>query len=191
MNDNKLQQKLDEIAAQHSIFDTLIPPVPVATDDGIEWEHRLDQSQLDLVRKLFDLFGKLRWQLALNEYKRLEYDQSPPIKTDKCGTAVRVRPCGDEYEGKTYFGVLIGEVPLGISSRINSEGTLTVMRSMYNPAIFVPALGEIIYGAGSWWSEIDPDQEIDQITDEMIGDVWYVKMMVEMAKGKDKQTETT
>ncbi|SME48916.1 hypothetical protein BACERE00183_04191 [Bacillus cereus] len=36
---------------------------------------------------------------------------------------------------------------------------------------------EIIYGAGSWWGKINSEEELKEITDADINDVWYVKML--------------
>jgi len=84
---------------------------------------------------------------------------------------------------KTYFGILIGDIPLCLNSSI-IEDTITVNRSMYNPAIFVPELKEIIYGCGSWWGEIKSEEELKElITDKTIEDVWYIKLLKEMNRG--------
>jgi hypothetical protein len=54
-----------------------------------------------------------------------------------------------------------------------------------NPAIYVPELRKIIFGCGSWWSEIESPDEIKDITDDDIENCWYVrlaKMMQEDAR---------
>lgn len=46
-----------------------------------------------------------------------------------------------------------------------------------NPAIFVPELGKIIFGMESWWGRIKSEEELKDITDGDIENVWYVKML--------------
>jgi hypothetical protein len=56
-----------------------------------------------------------------------------------------------------------------------------VSRQRYNPAIFVPELNDIVYGAASWWGEIEDEDELnDLITDDTIESVWYVKLLKKM-----------
>ena len=45
-----------------------------------------------------------------------------------------------------------------------------------NPAIFVPELGKIIFGMESWWGRIKSEEELKDITDGDIENVWHVKM---------------
>jgi len=47
-------------------------------------------------------------------------------------------------------------------------------------AIFVPELGEIIYGYASWWGHINSVDEIKDISDDDIDNVWYVQMLKAM-----------
>ncbi len=105
------------------------------------------------------------------------------------GDLVSVRPCGEEYKGKTYFGILLGDFPLGMRGTYNPESKkLTVGPSMMNPAIFVPDLKKIIYGCGSWWAVIESEDELRKITDEDIENTWYVKLLKSM---EEKPTEET
>lgn len=103
-----------------------------------------------------------------------------PIKTDswhcKTGALVKVRPCGEEYGGRTYLGFYLGDLPLQIVHTFNEESGILTARTHRNPGIFVPELGEIIYGCGSWWSEIEREEDFKDITDQDINDTWYVKL---------------
>ena len=76
-----------------------------------------------------------------------------PIKTDswhaKTGDFVAVRPCGDEYGGKTYFGIYLGDLPIQSLVSFNSESKTLKVSTMGNPAMLVPQLNKIIYGCGS------------------------------------------
>jgi hypothetical protein len=133
----------------------------------------------------------------------------------KVGSLAKVRPADPKYGDKTYLGLFIGEVALGSSARYadvragetkvvipgkdmepdtNSPSgedgkALVIQWGHYNPAFLVPALGEVIYGAGSWWSPISKPEELRDITDEQIGDVWYVKALNEMAERAERKTD--
>ena len=94
-------------------------------------------------------------------------DQKSIVKGWSCepGSFVSVRPCGDEYEDKTYLGLYVGEVAIG--------GTL----SMHNPCIWVPDLEQYIFGCESWWGKISTAEDLHKITDEDIENVWYVRAL--------------
>ena len=46
-----------------------------------------------------------------------------------------------------------------------------------NPAIFVFDLNEIIFGCQSWWGIIKNEQELKDISDIDIDNIWYVKVL--------------
>lgn len=86
--------------------------------------------------------------------------EKPPISDsliqyNKPGVFVSIRPCKPEYKDKTYLGLYIGEIAIGLTvKREDLEGgnvELTIERTMYNPAIFVFALNKVIFGIESWW----------------------------------------
>lgn len=96
---------------------------------------------------------------------------------ENCGKMVAIRPCAVEHEGKTFLGVYLGDFPISISESfdpIDKELSMVIMR---NPAIFIPDLNDIIYGCQSWWSIIEKESDLKQITDQDIQNVWYVKAL--------------
>ena len=107
-----------------------------------------------------------------------------PIRERKIGheigTPVAVRPCGEEYEGKTYFGIYLGELPISILTSYDRETGILKNSTMNNPAMYVPELKRIIYGCGSWWQEIESASELQEITNADIEDTWYVKLAKEL-----------
>lgn len=181
MKENELEKKLNDIASGRKWIDKIIHYNHKKTDE--QEKHYITERQRSLLQAIFDLFDSLRWQISLNSYKELNIKESPPVKEKltfggSCGDQVKVRPCGKEYGDKTYFGILLGEIPLSISAGVDKEGNLNISRSMYNPAIFVPDLKKIIYGCGSWWGKIESEEELNKlITDETIENVWYVKIL--------------
>lgn len=99
------------------------------------------------------------------------------------GAWVAVRPCGEKYEGKTYLGVLLGDVALSVSTRYDPETkALGFEPSFHNPAMYVPDLKEVIYGCGSWWGVIESPEGLKKISDADIDNVWYVRALKELAE---------
>jgi hypothetical protein len=184
MNEQQLRDRMEEIASEHSGFDFILAPDFFAEDEDAR---KVRGSQVELIRKILSLFKDLRWQVALNGYKTLAYDKGKAIDQHGCGTAVKVRPCGDS---KTYFGILLGNIPLSLGASIDGD-VLTVMRSFYNPAIFVPELSEVVFGSESWWGEIEGPEELDWlITDESIEGTWYVALLKEMVQRRGVTADT-
>lgn len=179
MTEEELKEKLSEIKSKTRLFTTMIP---------YDWKlekHYITEEQYNLFESLFNLFESLNWQVALNSYKELKVENDEPIDKIKCGTPVKVRPCADKYGDKTYFGILLGNIPLSIRTSIDKNETLTIKRGMYNPAIYIPELKDIVFGCGSWWGEIKSEDELKElITDETINNVWYVRLLSGKGNGE-------
>lgn len=106
-----------------------------------------------------------------------------PTSQDRVGMFVAVRPCGDEYEGETYLGIYLGDMYRGINAGFyRDSGLLSVRSSFANPAMYVPDLRKVIFGAGSWWSEIKSPEDLKKITNEDIDNVWYVRVMKSLSE---------
>lgn len=94
---------------------------------------------------------------------------------------VKVRPCGDEYENRTYLGIYIGDAALSVSTKHREDDqVLEVGFAHYNPAIFIPEVGKIVFGIESWWGPINSVDDLKDITDEDIDNVWYVQAIKAM-----------
>jgi hypothetical protein len=106
-----------------------------------------------------------------------------------CGDLVQVRPVGEKYKEKTYLGILLGDLPLEVFIMHNRETKELKIEPYRNPAIFVPELKEIIWGCGSWWSEIESEEELRQISNDDIQNVWYVKLLKATIEKKMKEQE--
>lgn len=178
MTETELTEKLEAIRAQMGWADDL---VHLDLVEG-EFKHYITDEQVKFVRQIFDLFRSLNWQIHLNKYRTLTVRPDSPVNKDGCGTPVKLRSCKPEHGDKTYFGILLGDIPLEIHHQIDAAGNLTASRSMYNPAIFVPELGDIVFGAESFWGAIESASELDRlITDETIQNLWYIKMLKAMS----------
>ncbi len=110
------------------------------------------------------------------------------INTKQTGSMVKVRPCADEYEKKTFLGIYIGDISIEFNiAKYTKTNILTIM-DIANPAIFVPDLNKVIFGYESWWGYIKSEEELGQITDNDISNVWYVKALQQLAE-KEKENE--
>jgi hypothetical protein len=104
----------------------------------------------------------------------------------EAGTLVKIRPCAEEYSNKTYLGLLLGDIDVGIMvSHYESTNMLHINRH-YNPAIFVPELRKVIYGMESWWGVIKTEEELRQISNEDIDNVWYVQLLKNFDASKEE-----
>src|SRR3989339_692358 len=129
--------------------------------------------------------GGIKYPITVKKIKiePLYQDMNQPNKPGgmhTTGELVSIRPCADEYGGKTYVGIFLGELPISLSAFYNKETEELELMGYDNPAIFVPALGKIIWGCESWWGSIKNPEDLRQITDEDIDNVWYVKALKEM-----------
>lgn len=99
----------------------------------------------------------------------------------QCGDVVGVRPVDPELNNKTFLGVLLGEIALYPSVSYQAdEQSLIVRMGSYNPAIFIPELNRVVFGIESWWGKIQSEDQLHQITDEDITNVWYVKALKQL-----------
>ena len=117
----------------------------------------------------------------------------PPLfRQSDAGKFVSVRPCGNEYGDKTYLGIYMGDMPqleMAVKDRPeHGDKALYITRRdfMGNPAIYVPDLNQIIYGAESWWGVIKSPNELRQITNADIDNVWYVQALKSLTPSESK-----
>lgn len=97
------------------------------------------------------------------------------------GKFVKIAPCGEEYQGKTYLGLYLGELPIGFHISHNSETKELKVSFNINPAIFIFDLNKIIYGCESWWGIIENESDLKQITNTDIDNIWYVKALKKLS----------
>ncbi len=68
-----------------------------------------------------------------------------PFWGGEIGDFVSIRPCAEEYEDKTFLGILVGEIPTSQFVTFDDKtGVLRVSAGMRNPAILVPSLKKVI-----------------------------------------------
>ncbi len=103
---------------------------------------------------------------------------------------VAIRPCEDQFKGKTYLGVLIGDFPLSISASFNRETkVLDLQPARHNPMIYIPDLGTVVFGAESWWGSINSPEQLRKITDADIESIWYVRALKALDEKPGEQAE--
>lgn len=140
-----------------------------SNDEGVKTLAELNQT-----------LGRIQMRLDATDVKELAHPKNKAIEKGfscKPGALVKIRPCSDEYKDKTFVGFYIGDIALSSSISLTDEKKIQLNFSRHNPAIFVPELREIIYGCESWWGEIESIDDLKDITNEDIDNVWYVKLM--------------
>lgn len=91
---------------------------------------------------------------------------------------VRIRPCSDEFGGKTFLGLYLGDIARTVTCfRNRTSGVLGICLGGHNPAIWVPSLKRVIFGCESWWSKIESEEQLRKISDEAIDGIWYVQAL--------------
>ena len=169
----ELVKKLDEACkalSDFAIFKNLFSDKPEGT-----------------LAKLFQTLRHILTMVKLQEIRDVVTTNKPITEGlfgEKTGKMVSIRPCGHEYNNKTFIGFYLGDIATG-SSMIVKDDKVVVDFSGYNPAIFVPELGKIIYGYESWWGVIDSEEDFKKITNENIQNVWYVKLLKVMMEKEE------
>lgn len=110
----------------------------------------------------------------------LDFETERPINSsimEPAGTLVRIRPCAEKYGGKTYLGILLGDVNIPCS--VEKKDSRLVIHYMDNPAIYVFELKEVILGMESWWGTINSKdiQQIKDLTNDEINNGVVMKLI--------------
>lgn len=106
------------------------------------------------------------------------------------GKFVAIRPCKEEYKNKTYLGILLGEMPYAPSITFDTKTGELNVTPRTNPCVYVPELNDFIWGMESWWRIVNDPNEIKEITNEDIDNVWYMQLLKDMcSKEKDTREE--
>lgn len=146
------------------------------------------EKQWNLLIETYDLLRETAFQNLISELKPVEIEESDFLKDGlftKKGILVKIRPCGDEYKDKTFLGFYLGDMATALGVKTDGDN-FRAYAAGHNPAIFVPKLGKVIFGYESWWGEIKSKEELSDITDEDIENVWYVKLLKEQLSKQSK-----
>lgn len=132
------------------------------------------------------LYDKIEFPVTIN---KVLVSQGLSMGFQEVGSMVSIRPVPKEYEEKTFLGIYLGDLKTNISVALFEKSKELVVRSGLNPAIFVPDLNKIIWGYESWWGVIASKEQLHQITDEDIQNVWYVKALKQLAQAEEPTDE--
>lgn len=154
----------------------------------IEENPQAQESQEEKMAKLLDGATEIQVVGSLPKLK------APSFGAAKQGQFVTVRPAGERYGNRTFLGVYLGDMPL--ASRIGRRTGSTVIEvslggGFGNPCIWVPDLNQLVYGMESWWGAIKSPEELRQITNDDINNVWYVRAAKELGFEPSLQPDPT
>lgn len=136
------------------------------------WAKAIEKHEKEFV------FGSdIKYPLQIKGVVFRKFRDSSPFNHVKPGNLVAIRPVADEYGQKTYLGFYIGDMPVQHLYEFEKETQLLHIIPTGNPAIFVFDLGKVIYGYESWWGEIKDENQLREITDKDIENIWYVKAL--------------
>lgn len=158
----------------------------------------------ELVQKMADsgIMGKINRSKVINdEFKDYPIEvakvtkrgatlkDTNPLTGIKIGDFASVRPCGDSNpEGKTFFGYFIGDIPYRTGVIYDPQDKELMIAGDTNPAFFLPDLGEVVFGMGSFWGKMEKPEDLKQISDADINSLWYVKALQALeAKENDEK----
>ena len=80
--------------------------------------------------------------------------------------------------------MFLGELPIGQNISYNRKSQVLDISFRNNPAIFVFELNKIIYGIESWWGIIETENDLKDISDQDINNIWYVKALNSLSGNK-------
>lgn len=144
-------------------------------------------------KKNWEVEYKVKYSFICDKYKSMYIEY--PIEVSKINTEnnkggyrgssvgkfAMIRPCGEEYENKTYLGLYLGELPINHHISHDPDTKELNVSFMNNPAIFVFDLNKIIFGMESWWGIINNELDFKEITNLDIDNIWYVKALKELS----------
>lgn len=123
------------------------------------------------------------------EVNKIKYKPFKSWNRYEPGTPVRIMPCAKEYKEKTYLGMYLGNLPTQNYVSYERKNKQLDICTMNNPAIYVFELKKIIYGCESYWSVIDDPNDFNEITKEVLDNVWYVQLLKEFYEKKEGEKE--
>lgn len=97
---------------------------------------------------------------------------------DPVGQWCSIRPVGDP---KSYLGIYLGDLTIEIDHYYHVKDKTLTISAHTNPAIFVLDLKRIVWGCESWWGFISTPDELRQISNADVENVWYVRALKELA----------
>lgn len=106
----------------------------------------------------------IQYPIQVSDIRNDDPTAQDGLRQYAAGQIVMVKPCQDEYKGQYMPGILLGELPWSVSSQYDEDTHVLRNRIVKNPAIWVPAMGRIVYGAECWWAKMTDLRELDKAT---------------------------
>lgn len=113
------------------------------------------------------------------EISAVRHQQTLEADAELIGKWVSIRPVSAKA---TYLGVYLGDLGRNIMHSYNTQSKELTVLMHRNPAIYVPDLKMVIWGDSSWWGVIRCPEDLRQITDSDIQNIWYVKALKELSE---------
>lgn len=137
-------------------------------------------EEMKKVEDDYVMLADVQWPV---EVRGVKVWVTPPfLDRCKCGDPVRVRLAG---ESATHVGIFLGHLVLPgdylIAYHKPKAEFCVPLRT--NPAMFVPALRRVVWGAESWWAPVKDAADMERaITDADIEGQPYVQMLRALAE---------
>ena len=116
----------------------------------------------------------------------LNFNEEPLFHKNDVGKFCAIRPCAESCKNKTFLGIYLGDLPAFPRVTHDSKTNELEIKSLPNPAIFVPSLKKIIFGCESYWHILENPEDMKEITDEIINSQWYIHALKALS---DKEGE--
>jgi hypothetical protein len=168
------QQQLDALHAEQKRIDERLAALYAASVSAPAEEKVCEDWVAEM---LGEPQGRMKYPITVHGITYSERDLVEYTRST-VGRYVAVRPCDDALGGKTFLGVYLGDIALSTMVQFHPKtGVIEAGHFMHNPAIWVPDLKRIVFGAQSWWGVLKTPNDMKQITDADIQNVWYVQAM--------------
>ncbi len=175
-------EQLDALYAEQKVIEEKIRAIYSASIDAPADEKVCDDAMANLLGAP-DLFKLIEYPITVSGITATDRE---PVQTRRKSTGkfVVVRPCEEGLDKKSFLGIYLGDIARNATVVFNpATGVLELGLAGHNPAIFVPDLGRIVWGFESWWGVIEHPDQMKQITDADIENVWYVKALRQAQQG--------
>jgi len=151
-------------------------------------EKVMEDSKDDQFLSAFHKVDEMEYPLEVSDIRMGRIGLESPLMGE-IGDIVAIRPCSKEYDGKTFVGILLGDIPIHLMASYRPSTKVLSIFAKGNPAIFVPDLKKVIFGCESWWGKIKDENHLRKITDDDIKNTWYVQALMQIEKYHKKLTQ--
>jgi len=181
--ENNYKSSILEVFFENNLFlkedEDLKKEIITIFERNINYTHNLEQATAVV---LYQLWMK-------NNIKNIILKEPPIYERYKDkGQFVKVKPCAKEYEGKTYLGLYLGDLPQSVAGKYK-EDTYEINYSVTNPYIYIPEKNTFVWGSNSWWGHIKTEKDLEEIKDTDIENIWYVSLMNILNNSKEENND--